>query len=105
LPPLLAAGTHVCGFNDKTLKLSVATGTTASMLKQYDCEIKSALAANGYECKSILVRVQPKRSKIIPIKAEKHLSPPPRKCLEKLAFSLSEGRLKEAVTRLLKYSV
>jgi Uncharacterized protein conserved in bacteria len=102
LPKLVATQTRVVDMRGGQLKLSVSSGAVATAVKQYTPEILQFLSQQGYEFNAVFVSVQPIQHKKITEKSSVPRTPPPVSALRDFEATLPDGKLKNALQRLIK---
>ncbi|MDR2244788.1 MAG: DUF721 domain-containing protein [Burkholderiales bacterium] len=102
LPRLVAGQVRVTDLRDGQLELTVPSGALATAVRQQIPELLTALASHSREFNGIRVRVQPLAAFITTPAIPSRRPPPAVAPLQTLAKSLPDGRLKDAVSRLIK---
>lgn len=104
LPPPLNTACQILRWQDDSLTLGVPTAAHSAKLRQVLPRLVDALQADGWQVNQIKVRVQARRSDLPPRAAiQTHDIPPDGvKAFEELSALLPEGKLADAVRRLVR---
>ncbi|MDR0250271.1 MAG: DciA family protein [Burkholderiales bacterium] len=102
LPRLIAGQVRVTDVRGEHLELTVPSGALATAVHQQIPELLMALASHSREFNGILIRVQPLAAFMSASAPLSRRPPPVTAPLQTLVRSLSNGPLKDAVSRLIK---